>query len=69
MSDKEKIVELDTINISLKYKLARLQDTIERLEAEIVKLKHERSGYAETLMALATNLDSVLRRINHDKRF
>ena len=31
-----RIIELDTINISLKYKMATHLDTIGRLEAEII---------------------------------
>ena len=69
MNDTERIVELDTINISLKYKLSTRIATIERLEAEIVKLTQERSGYAVTLGSLASRLDEVLRRIKHDKQF
>ena len=49
MNAEERIIELDTINISLKYKLSTHLDTLGRLEAEIVSLKRDLSCESQLL--------------------
>lgn len=71
-----RIIELGKINhmrlAQIQQKdatIGRLEARVKDLEAEILTLTQERSGYAATLKSLASKLDEVLRRISHDKRF